>query len=103
MKFAAGLNSSHGQWEASVCEHVPNHSVQSPPHAFKHTKVLWCVCGDEIFDNAGLQAVLPELILVVLAARVGTPTNDVTAEGDSRLADEQWKRLKSLLFVFVNK
>ena len=33
----------------------------------------------------------------VLAARVGTPTNDVTTEGDSRLADEQWKRLKSLL------
>ena len=35
----------------------------------------------------------------MIAARVGTPTNDVTTEGDSRLADEQWKRLKSLLCV----
>ena len=89
----------HGRWEASVCEHVPNHGAQSPPHAFKHAKVLWCVGGDEIFDNAGLQAVLPEVLPGVLAARVGTPTNDVTTEGDSRLPDEQWKRLKSLLCV----
>ena len=87
----------NGRWEASVCEHVPNHGAQSPPHAFKDTKVLWCVGGDEIFDTAGLQAELPGLLLGVLAARVGTPTNDVTTEGDSRLADEQWKRLKSLL------
>ena len=89
----------HGRWEASVCEHVPNHGAQSPPHGFKHTKVLWCVGGDEIFDNAGLQAVLPELLPGVLAARVGTPTNDVTTEGDSRLADEQWEERKSLLCV----
>ena len=87
------------RWEASVCEDLPNHGTQSPPHAFKHTKVLWCVGGDEIFNNAGLQAVLPELLPGVLAARVGTPTNDVTTEGDSRLADEQWKQLKSLLCV----
>ena len=89
----------HGRWEASVCEHVPNHGAQSPPHAFKHTKVLWCVGGDEIFDNASLQAVLPEVLPGILAARVDPPTNDVTTEGDSRLADEQWKRLKSLLCV----
>ena len=80
-------------------ERAPNHGAQSPPHAFKHTKVLWCVIGDEIFDDAGLQAVLPEVLPGVIAARVGTPTNDVTTEGDSRLADEQWKRLKSLLCV----
>ena len=89
----------HRRWEASVCEYVPNYGAQSPPHAFKHTKVLWCVGGDEIFDNAGVQAILPELLPGVLAARVGTPTNDVTTEGDSRLADKQWKRLKSLLCV----
>ena len=89
----------HGRWEASVCKHVPNHGAQSSPHVFKHTKVLWCVGGDEIVDNAVLQALLPEVLPVVLAARVGTPTNDVTTEGDSRLADEQWKRLKSLLCV----
>ena len=87
----------HGRWEASVCEHVPNNGAQSPPLAFKHTKVLWCIGGDEIFDTPGLQAVLPELLLGVLAVRVGTLTNDATTEGDSRLADEQWRRLKSLL------
>ena len=89
----------HRRWEASVWEYVPNYGAQSPPHAFKHTKVLWCVGGDEIFDNAGVQAILPKVLPGVLAARVGTPTNDVTTEGDSRLADKQWKRLKSLLCV----
>ena len=87
----------HGQWEVAVCEHAPNYGAQRPPHAFGHTDLLRCVGGRELLDNTGLQAVLPEPLLGVLAALIVAPTNDVAAEGNGRQSDEQLKRLNSLV------
>ena len=50
-------------------------------------------------NNTDLQATLPKLIPGVLAAFVGGPTNDAAAEGNKRRADEQLKRLESLVLV----
>ena len=87
----------HGRWEAAVCEHVPNDGARSSPHAFGHTDLLRRVGGDELLDSAGLEAVLSKLLPGVLAALVGAPTNDAAAKGNNCRADEQLKRLKSLV------
>ena len=50
-------------------------------------------------ENTGLQAVLSDLLPGVLAALVDAPTKDVATEMDDRRADEQLKRLKSLVLV----
>ena len=98
MKFAADLNSSPHMDDGKPLSASMHRTMvhRALPTRSKTPRFCTCVGGDEIFDTAGLQAELPGRFLGVLAARVGTPTNDVTTEGDSRLADEQWKRLKSL-------
>ena len=65
---------SYRRWEPAVYEHVPNHSAQSPAHAFGHTDLLRCVGGGELLYNTGLQAVLPKFLPGVLSAIVGAPT-----------------------------
>ena len=85
--------------ETAVCEHTRNHGAQSSSLAFGHTDLLRRVGGGNLLDNTGLQAVLPKLLPGVFAVRVGTPTNDAAAEGNDRRADEQLKRLKSLVLV----
>ena len=89
--------SPYGRWKIAVCEHVPNHSAQSSPHAFGHTDLLRRVGGGELLDDTCLQAVLPDLLPSVLAALVSAPTNDVAAEENGRRADKQLKQLKSLV------
>ena len=82
----------HGRWKTAVCEHAPNHGAQGFPHALGYTGLLWRVGGGE-------QEGLPKLLPGVLPALVGAPINDATAEGNDRRADEQLKRLKSLVLV----
>ena len=81
----------HGRWKAAVFEHAPNHSAQSSVHAFGHTDFLRRVGGGELLDNVGLQAVLSKLLLGVLLALVGAPTNGAPAERNNRRDDEQLK------------
>ena len=89
----------HGRWEVIDCGHAPNHCAHSPPHTFEHTDFLLRVGGGELLENTGLQAVLSDLLPGVLAALVDAPTKDVATEMDDRRADEQLKRLKSLVLV----
>ena len=70
-----------------------------PSHAFGHTDLLRRAGGGKRLDNRCLQAVLPKLLRDVLAALVGTPTNNVAAQGDGCRSDEQLKRLKSLILA----
>ena len=90
---------SHGRFKVAVCEHAPNHGAQSPSHAFGHTDLLRRIGSGEYLDNTDLQAVLSKLLPGVLAALVGTPTNESATDWNDRRADEQLKRLKSLRFV----
>ena len=89
----------HRRWKIAVCEHAPNHCAQTSPHAFGYTNLLWHIGGGELLENTGLQAVLPKLPPGVLAALVGTPTNDTTVGGNGCRSDEQLKLLKSLVLV----
>ena len=72
---------------------------QSLSHAFGQTDLLRRVGGRKLLDNTGLQAIQPKFLPGVLAAFVGALTNDAAAEGDDRRAEEQLKRLKSLILV----
>ena len=89
----------HGRRKTAVCEYALNHGAQSSPHAFEHIDLLRRVGGGKLLDNTGLQAVLPKLLPIVLAALVDASTNDAVAGGNDRRADEQSKRLKSSVFA----
>ena len=89
----------YARWEAAACEHASNHRAQSTSHAFGHTDLLRCAGCGELLDNTGLQAGLPELFFGVLAGLVGAPINDAATEWGGHRADEQLKRLKSLVLV----
>ena len=65
---------------------------------FGHTDLLRRVGSGKLLNNAYL-AVLQKLFPGVLAALVGAPTNDAAAEGNGRRADEQLRRLKSLVLA----
>ena len=89
----------HKRWEIAVCEHAPSHGAQSPAHAFRHNDLLRRVGGGELLNNISLQPVLLKLLRGVLTTLVGALTNDAAAEGIDRRADEQLKRLKSLVLA----
>ena len=89
----------HERWKTAVCQQAPSHGAQNSPHVFGYTDLLRRVDGCKLVDNTGLQGVLPKLLPGVLAALVGTPTNDAAMKGNGRGTDEQLKRLKSLVFA----
>ena len=86
------------RWGAAICEHAPNHDAQNPPPTFGHTDLLRRVGGCELLDNTSPISTA-ETPPGVLAALFGMPTNYAATKGNDRSADEQLKRLESLVLA----